>query len=109
MRVYPRACGGTPPAAHAGPGRVGLSPRVRGNLGETLHLGNVVRSIPARAGEPSVSCGSTPAPTVYPRACGGTPRQIDSCYPPLFAKGTRLAVFYQVHAIGIHDLLGRLP
>ena len=50
----------------------GLSPRVRGNL---LHLGGILlrlRSIPARAGEPPSSPCSSPPPSVYPRACGGT-------------------------------------
>ena len=50
----------------------GLSPHVRGNLFCLLWLCGLLRSIPARAGEPSGK-GSSPAGTrVYPRTCGGT-------------------------------------
>ena len=87
--VYPRVCGGTPQPAAPAYSPPGLSPRVRGNRGNT-RLRNGGRR-------------------VYPRVCGGTPWQIDSFYSPLFAKGRWLAVFYQVHAVGIHDLLGWLP
>ena len=68
----------------------GLSPRVRGNLniaGSGDGSANIIRSIPARAGEPRAmpnvsSCGLSPpcggtsgsegVTAVYPRACGGT-------------------------------------
>ena len=57
-----------PPCA----GRVGLSPRVRGNLCAVndafAHLG----SIPACAGEPLPLSPPAPGPAVYPRVCGGT-------------------------------------
>ena len=51
-RVYPPACRGNQVA----PGRLPVFPR----------------SIPARAGEPGVPCGTPSICTVYPRACGGT-------------------------------------
>ena len=55
------------PLIHAG-----LSPRVRGNPALQKVLNGNDRSIPARAGEPSIP-GNGPSPTsVYPRACGGT-------------------------------------
>ena len=102
--VYPRACGGTvqhkrSPLFNGLSPRVrgnrvnhfdfgylvrGLSPRVRGNPTEA-HYGHgglspraspCLRSIPARAGEPS--CGIR-AETVYPRACGGTLQPISPC------------------------------
>ena len=71
-RVYPRACGGT--SAKTGPSvnSSGLSPRVRGNLGADMGRDYDIRSIPARAGEPSrLSCRRSWT-AVYPRACGGT-------------------------------------
>ena len=52
MRVYPRACGGTPPQDLRRSRRRGLSPRVRGNH----------RFL-------TISCERA---RVYPRACGGT-------------------------------------
>ena len=51
--VYPRACGGTPDVSHREIKEVGLSPRVRGNLPGAGCKGRAIRSIPARAGEPS--------------------------------------------------------
>ena len=52
LKVYPRACGGTPLVRPADHPFTPLSPRVRGNP-RRLHRGRVgVRSIPARAGEP---------------------------------------------------------
>ena len=50
----------------------GLSPRLRGNLiGEHERVG-VARSIPACAGEPTLSRRARRRTPVYPRACGGT-------------------------------------
>ena len=57
LRVYPRACGGTRCGGRQVGNRHGLSPRVRGN------------------------------PSANPRACGGTPWQIDIPYPQSLAKG----------------------
>ena len=52
LRVYPRACGGTVPSADAVNEAIGLSPRVRGNLGIDVSQQGAYGSIPARAGEP---------------------------------------------------------
>ena len=71
-RVYPRVCGGTGCPPDSGINRLGLSPRVRGNLSGTS-LGRSSRgSIPACAGEPSLQPASLCSPGVYPRVCGGT-------------------------------------
>ena len=50
--VYPRACGGTSDSRIAPHCRLGLSPRVRGNLSERTATNILEGSIPARAGEP---------------------------------------------------------
>ena len=82
VEVYPRACGGTfenrdttrPPA--------GLSPRLRGNLHDTLRLKKTLGSIPAPAGEPARYRRSGRRVAVYPRACGGTPGPGLRPFPP---------------------------
>ena len=70
--VYPRACGGTLQDARLNVAIIGLSPRVRGNLERRLQLSLLLRSIPARAGEPARCAPRAPQLPVYPRACGGT-------------------------------------
>ena len=72
MRVYPRACGGTAVGTGGLTALLGLSPRVRGNLGVVPIPGSPVGSIPARAGEPAQGRYRGVRITVYPRACGGT-------------------------------------
>ena len=72
--VYPRACGGTLLPPCAGSALRGLSPRVRGNPQRPQPRGWMVRSIPARAGEPFTAAARPTATRVYPRACGGTDR-----------------------------------
>ena len=70
--VYPRVCGGTDGSLGARAGDKGLSPRVRGNLGD---VGGAVRrqgSIPACAGEPCRNARGRLDGRVYPRVCGGT-------------------------------------
>ena len=52
LRVYPRACGGTPATAPTTTSLKGLSPRVRGNQSHLLVHPKQGGSIPARAGEP---------------------------------------------------------
>ena len=51
---------------------IGLSPRVRGNLGDVGNEYSVYRSIPACAGEPLLHLGGGRPVGVYPRVCGGT-------------------------------------
>ena len=70
--VYPRACGGTINISPHIDIQQGLSPRVRGNLVIRLDMLPIVRSIPARAGEPRVTFLMSTGKKVYPRACGGT-------------------------------------
>ena len=72
LRVYPRACGGTNAVNHRGRAELGLSPRVRGNLQRLRDRREGNRSIPARAGEPTLSTTEAGLNWVYPRACGGT-------------------------------------
>ena len=55
VRVYPRVCGGTPIPRTTRRYGQGLSPRVRGNHPEEILLPVRTRSIPACAGEPSIS------------------------------------------------------
>ncbi len=50
----------------------GLSPRVRGNLGVEVVLGDGRRSIPACTGEPLSSLNVATMSKVYPRVYGGT-------------------------------------
>ena len=50
----------------------GLSPRVRGNLPPKNPLKRRARSIPACAGEPSLTTLLDVVRGVYPRVCGGT-------------------------------------
>ena len=73
--VYPRVCGGTAGAAIDIAERQGLSPRVRGNLPVAPKILGWLRSIPACAGEPDPPAQPRDAAGVYPRVCGGTPRQ----------------------------------
>ena len=72
MMVYPRVCGGTVSATCGRKRRIGLSPRVRGNLVLVAFLLLLLRSIPACAGEPCWNRPATIGGTVYPRVCGGT-------------------------------------
>ena len=54
---------------------VGLSPRVRGNLGGHQREGDRAGSIPACAGEPAWRLNLISTDEVYPRVCGGTPER----------------------------------
>ena len=71
-RVYPRVCGGTATPGITIRPRLGLSPRVRGNLLNHLVSHSKARSIPACAGEPRGDALTRTASPVYPRVCGGT-------------------------------------
>ena len=70
--VYPRVCGGTRRTCIRSYTSMGLSPRVRGNLGEVDGELYRVRSIPACAGEPALAACTALSAPVYPRVCGGT-------------------------------------
>ena len=70
--VYPRVCGGTSFCSCRPSLRVGLSPRMRGNLGFWRGRRNSSRSIPAYAGEPAGKRQAVLRLRVYPRVCGGT-------------------------------------
>ena len=71
-QVYPRVCGGTICGRRPTQTTQGLSPRVRGNPGNSRSVKICHRSIPACAGEPGLGCGSQCDAGVYPRVCGGT-------------------------------------
>ena len=71
--VYPRVCGGTVRQAVIAVTVEGLSPRVRGNLKNSLWGNSALWSIPACAGEPHSAGAKSSYCTVYPRVCGGTP------------------------------------
>ena len=73
-RVYPRVYGGTFGMRSVLPVRLGLSPRVRGNLPDAARTLLDNRSIPACAGEPAINRESRRSLWVYPRVCGGTPQ-----------------------------------
>ena len=70
--VYPRVCGGTKASNAAVMSISGLSPRVRGNLGQQRRAATCIRSIPACAGEPQKAERISSELRVYPRVCGGT-------------------------------------
>ena len=74
MEVYPRVRGGTLDTLDKKLMTCGLSPRARGNLGTSLALSYILRSIPACAGEPSWTFKSATGRQVYPRVRGGTTR-----------------------------------
>ena len=70
--VYPRLCGGTNWNSGPEPTTWGLSPLVRGNPRvRSPHL-QLLRSIPACAGEPRPAARPRTPTRVYPRLCGGT-------------------------------------
>ena len=72
IAVYPRVCGGTGRQFVGEYGRVGLSPRMRGNPGMSWGGDGMSGSIPAYAGEPSPMSQPRGGESVYPRVCGGT-------------------------------------
>ena len=70
-KVYPRVCGGNQRAANDRPGRIGLSPRVRGKLPRPPRHRPDCGSIPACAGETATAARIQRQAEVYPRVCGG--------------------------------------
>ena len=81
-RVYPRPRGGTAQNRSSSNSLTGLSPPTRGNLRPGYPDGISRRSIPAHAGEPASTSDALPAPGVYPRPRGGTPREHRLQDPP---------------------------
>ena len=87
VRAYPRAGGGTRVSQCGSCGRLGLSPRRRGNPGQ--HRGDALCGgpIPAQAGEPRPRTRTPRRNWAYPRAGGGTgktcgsPGAIRRAYP----------------------------
>ena len=72
LRVYPRVYGGTVGWLRGCRLHPGLSPRVRGNLGQSIWLRPRRGSIPACTGEPSLQPAMRARSGVYPRVYGGT-------------------------------------
>ena len=72
IKVYPRVCGGTQRNELTRKHVNGLSPRVRGNRHKRKPPSPQSGSIPACAGEPTLTHMSQSAQRVYPRVCGGT-------------------------------------
>ncbi len=70
-KVHPRACGGARGSRGCGAPGSGPSPRLRGSQGRRVHGGVLHGSIPAPAGEPTLSHRSVSVIPVHPRACGG--------------------------------------
>ena len=72
--VYPRPCGGAVWQGHGITRWSGLSPPVRGSRRGGGDDHQLLRSIPARAGEPPPRVTERPVLAVYPRPCGGATR-----------------------------------
>ena len=70
--VYPRVCGGSAVSIASAKSIMGLSPRVRGKPGNSVHCLLWSRSIPACAGEAAERKGVGQLAWVYPRVCGGS-------------------------------------
>ena len=87
--VYPRVCGGTSARSVSCSARPGLSPRMRGNRSPCRLGWRWLGSIPAYAGEPTVSALPTGSTAVYPRVCGGTPA-LKFCVPPMNGLSPRM-------------------
>ena len=70
--VYPRVCGGTSSEAFLAYDSKGLSPRVRGNPGNTDMLKTLGGLYPRVCGGPRRAGAFAIQTRVYPRVCGGT-------------------------------------
>ena len=77
-------CGGTSRDRSLTSAYSGLSPRVRGNPLAAEHSLRALRSIPACAGEPTVTWDELMTAEVYPRVCGGTK---NGCASTLSGRG----------------------
>ena len=71
-RDYPRVCGGTAIQDGRVLDTLGLSPRVRGNREQLDDCRDLLRTIPACAGEPPATSTPRASSRDYPRVCGGT-------------------------------------
>ena len=85
----------------------GLSQRVRGNPPNALRPTPCLRSIPARAGEPSGAGGRCRCFPVYPSACGGT-RLTPSGQHPAYGLSPRVRGNLQVPE-GVVDAFRSIP
>jgi len=68
--VHPRACGERPGGAATGDPALGSSPRLRGTPERSANFLDLMRFIPAPAGNARPSASAAPWSTVHPRACG---------------------------------------
>ena len=76
--VYPRVCGGSVNSSAVREIHLGLSPRVRGKRSDIDLEVVEARSIPACAGEATISSRCSRERGVYPRVCGGSMVKSDS-------------------------------
>ena len=85
LKVYPRVCGEAAESVRVCGVDCGLSPRVRGSLGELVGCLDGLWSIPACAGKPLHAYILTYRARVYPRVCGEASVHLlsDSPFPGL--------------------------
>ena len=115
--VYPRVCGAAVSVRVLTATTRGLSPRVRGSLQLDCRRAQLVRSIPACAGQPRSGRPISCSISVYPRVCGaarrsgprrrGQHRSIPACagQPALCSmKIRRSTVYPRVCGAAIEDL-----
>ena len=76
LGAYPRVCGATGRAGASPRPRLGLSPRVRGNLLQLVNDADCIGPIPACAGQPRAQGSTWATSRAYPRVCGATYRRI---------------------------------
>ena len=76
-RAYPRERGGTPLSSSRRPISSGLSPRTRGNRGNTFASSGITGPIPANAGEPAHPSPKFQRTRAYPRERGGTRNRVE--------------------------------
>ena len=107
LGVYPRPRGGAVATRLSSRGRRGLSPPTRGSHSRSSVRRDVVRSIPAHAGEPFEVAAGTVVNRVYPRPRGGAHNRIPG---PVAARGlsppTRGS---QIELKELHSRQGSIP
>ena len=72
FRAYPHVCGATTTGLCGAMAKLGLSPRVWGNLGQRFSIPYAAGPIPTCVGQPMVFPPSTHAGRAYPHVCGAT-------------------------------------